>query len=45
MSNLIIPVAIIEKLMPHNNADSLELAQILGWQFVVRKGDRLPPKQ
>ncbi len=39
MSNLIIPVATIEKLMPHNNADSLELAQILGWQLVVRKGE------
>jgi RNA ligase (TIGR02306 family) len=39
MSNLIIPVATIEKLTPHNNADSLELAQILGWQLVVRKGE------
>lgn len=39
MSTLIIPVATIEKLTPHNNADSLELAQILGWQMVVRKGE------
>ena len=39
MSDLIIPVATIENLMPHNNADSLELAQILGWQLVVRKGE------
>jgi|SRR5580765_1060954 len=39
MSNLIIPVAAIENLTPHNNADSLELAQILGWQMVVRKGE------
>jgi RNA ligase (TIGR02306 family) len=39
MSNLIIPVAAIEKLTPHNNADSLELAQILGWQMVVRKDE------
>jgi RNA ligase (TIGR02306 family) len=39
MSNLIISVATIEKLTPHNNADSLELAQILGWQLVVRKGE------
>lgn len=39
MSNLIIPVAAIEKLTPHTNADSLELAQILGWQMVVRKGE------
>ncbi len=39
MSTLIIPVASIEKLSPHNNADTLELAQILGWQMVVRKGE------
>lgn len=39
MSNLIIPVTTIEKLTPHNNADSLELAQVLGWQLVVRKGE------
>jgi RNA ligase (TIGR02306 family) len=39
MSNLVIPVATIEKLSPHTNADSLELAQILGWQMVVRKGE------
>lgn len=39
MSSLIIPVAAIEKITPHNNADSLELAQILGWQMVVRKGE------
>src|SRR2546429_2819009 len=39
MSSLIIPVTTIEKLMPHNNADSLELAQILGLQIVVRKGE------
>ena len=39
MSNLIIPVATIEKLTPHTNADSLELAQVLGWQLVVRKGE------
>jgi RNA ligase (TIGR02306 family) len=39
MSTLIIPVATIEKLTPHTNADSLELGQILGWQMVVRKGE------
>lgn len=39
MSNLIIPVTTIEKLTPHTNADSLELAQVLGWQLVVRKGE------
>jgi RNA ligase (TIGR02306 family) len=39
MSSLIVPVTEIEKLSPHNNADTLELAQVLGWQLVVRKGE------
>ena len=39
MSSLIVPVTTIEALHPHNNADSLELAQVLGWQLVVRKGE------
>jgi RNA ligase (TIGR02306 family) len=46
MSSLIVPVAEIEKLSPHCNADTLELAQVLGWQVVVKKdqyqvGDRI----
>lgn len=39
MSSVIVPVATIEVLKPHINADSLELAQVLGWQVVVRKGE------
>jgi RNA ligase (TIGR02306 family) len=39
MSSLIVPVAVIEAIKPHTNADSLELAQVLGWQLVVRKGE------
>lgn len=39
MSSLIVPVATIEAIKPHSNADSLELAQVLGWQLVVRKGE------
>ncbi len=39
MSSLIVPVTTIEALSPHTNADSLELAQVLGWQLVVRKGE------
>jgi len=39
MSSLIVPVATIEAIRPHTNADSLELAQVLGWQVVVRKGE------
>jgi len=38
MSTLIVPVAVIEKIAPHSNADALELAQVLGWQLVVKKG-------
>ncbi len=39
MSSLIVPVAMIEKIIPHSNADTLELAHVLGWQLVVRKGE------
>ncbi len=39
MSSLIVPVAVIEKILPHSNADALELAHVLGWQLVVKKGD------
>ncbi len=38
MSSLFVPVATIEALAPHPNADRLELAQVLGWQLVVPKG-------
>jgi RNA ligase (TIGR02306 family) len=39
MSSLVVPVTTIEALKPHANADNLELAQVLGWQVVVRKGE------
>ncbi len=39
MSSLLVPVAVIEKILPHSNADALELAHVLGWQLVVKKGD------
>ena len=39
MSTLIVPVTIIEQITPHPNADALELAQVLGWQLVVKKGE------
>jgi RNA ligase (TIGR02306 family) len=39
MSSLIVPVTTIEKITSHDNADTLELAQVLGWQVVVRKGE------
>ncbi len=37
MSSLVVPVAIIDEIQPHPNADALELAQVLGWQLVVKK--------
>ncbi len=39
MSSLIVPVTTIEQITPHPNADALELAQVLGWQLVVKKGE------
>lgn len=38
MSSLVVPVATIDAIMPHGNADALEIAHVLGWQCVVGKG-------
>jgi RNA ligase (TIGR02306 family) len=38
MSSLIVPVAKIDKILPHPNAERLEIAHVLGWQIVVPKG-------
>lgn len=38
-SSLYVPVATIDALEPHSNADTLELATILGWQLIVKKGE------
>jgi RNA ligase (TIGR02306 family) len=37
-SPLVVPVAEIAKIRPHGNADNLDIAEILGWQCVVQKG-------
>lgn len=37
-SPLVIPVAPISNLRPHPNADTLDIAQVLGWQVVVKRG-------
>lgn len=42
MSTLIVEVCKIEKVLPHDNADALELAQIKGWQCVTPKGKYAP---
>lgn len=35
-------IEIISEILPHTNADTLEIAKILGWQSVVRKGEYQP---
>ena len=37
-STFVIPVAEIRSVKPHPNADSLDIAQVLGWQGVVGRG-------
>ncbi len=37
-SSLIVPVATISQVAPHPNADSLDIAQVLGWQVVIKRG-------
>jgi RNA ligase (TIGR02306 family) len=34
-----VPVAEVQMIRPHPNADRLEIAEILGWQLVVAKGE------
>jgi RNA ligase (TIGR02306 family) len=38
MSSLQVSVALIDQVLPHPNADRLEIAHVLGWQCVVPKG-------
>ncbi len=37
-SPLHVPVALVSEVRPHPNADSLDIAHILGWQCVVKRG-------
>ncbi len=37
-SPLHVPVATISQITPHPNADSLDIAQVLGWQVVIKRG-------
>ena len=32
-------IEVIKEIAPHSNADSLEIAKVLGWQIIVRKGE------
>jgi RNA ligase (TIGR02306 family) len=41
-SSLIVPVAVVDTIAPHPNADRLEIATVLGWQVVVPKGRYRP---
>lgn len=38
MSSCIVPVALIENIHSHSNADSLEICNVLGWQMCIPKG-------
>jgi len=38
MSSLIVEICTISDILPHENADRLEVAQVKGWQCVVPKG-------
>jgi RNA ligase (TIGR02306 family) len=38
MSSLFMPVAEIRDIRPHPNADKLDIAEVLGWQVVVGRG-------
>ena len=42
MKRKLATIAVINEIREHPNADSLELAQIRGWQVVVRKGEFQP---
>ena len=44
MSSVIVEVVRIEAIRPHTNADKLFLAQIKGWQTVIRKRDDGAPE-
>ena len=37
-SSLIVEVCKIKEIIPHNNADTLEIAVVKGWECIVRKG-------
>lgn len=38
MSSLIVEVCDVKEILPHSNADKLELAIVKGWQCVIQKG-------
>jgi RNA ligase (TIGR02306 family) len=42
VSSLIVPIATIDAVKPHPNADRLEIATIKGWQVVVGRGTYQP---
>lgn len=42
MSTLIVEVTTIDDILPHDNADTLELAKVKGWLCIVKKGQFKP---
>ena len=39
MARKLATIETISEVLPHNNADQLELAKVRGWQVVIRKGE------
>lgn len=42
MSTFSVPLTTIREILPHGNADKLELAKVYDWTVVVHKGEYLP---
>jgi len=38
MSSLVVDVNIVEEILPHPNADNLEIVHVKGWQVCIQKG-------
>jgi len=38
VSSLVVPITTISDIRPHPNADTLDIAQVLGWQVVIKRG-------
>jgi RNA ligase (TIGR02306 family) len=45
MSTFIVPLTQIKEILPHPNADRLELAKVYDWTVVVQKGAYLPEQE
>ena len=39
MANHLATVQVVEEVLPHGNADSLEISKVLGWYVITKKGE------